>query len=202
VSSIVIAILLLSELSLYMGVSTKTELVVDVTRDQKMRINFNLTFPRVSCHGAAPRRRAGHGELAGRKLTRRGRRHGPQSHTTGAVLSVDVMDVAGEHQSDIAQDIYKVPLDEQGTPLAIVKSMLRRVKACRRLRRTHALVAQHARGSAGAAATTQATVATANSDPLPPNYCGSCYGAEVSPDDCCNTCNDVRRAHPPCQWAR
>jgi len=40
-----------------------------------------------------------------------------------AVLSVDVMDVAGEHQSDIAQDIYKVPLDEQGTPLAIVKSM-------------------------------------------------------------------------------
>lgn len=74
VSSIVIAILLLSELSLYMGISTKTELVVDVTRDQKMRINFNLTFPRVSCHGTTPTQFVGHSELAERGLIRRGRK--------------------------------------------------------------------------------------------------------------------------------
>eukprot|EP00697_Spironema_sp_BW2_P000320 gnl/Spiro4/10412_TR5565_c0_g1_i1.p1 gnl/Spiro4/10412_TR5565_c0_g1~~gnl/Spiro4/10412_TR5565_c0_g1_i1.p1 ORF type:complete len:420 (+),score=94.86 gnl/Spiro4/10412_TR5565_c0_g1_i1:30-1262(+) len=31
-------------------------------------------------------------------------------------------------------------------------------------------------------------------DYLKPGYCGSCYGAEEKPGDCCNTCDDVRRA--------
>ncbi|KAL3845818.1 hypothetical protein ACJIZ3_003221 [Penstemon smallii] len=26
-------------------------------------------------------------------------------------------------------------------------------------------------------------------------YCGSCYGAEVADDDCCNTCEEVREAY-------
>ena len=86
-STILILVLIMSELMLYSEVNTKTELAVDVTRDQKMRINFNITFSRLSCH----------------------------------VASVDVMDVAGEHQTDIEQDIYKVPLDEHGEPIAIVR---------------------------------------------------------------------------------
>ena len=53
ISSVIIAVLFISEFTLYLDVNTKTELVVDVTRDQKMRINFNITFPRLSCHGEA-----------------------------------------------------------------------------------------------------------------------------------------------------
>ncbi|KDP27371.1 hypothetical protein JCGZ_20195 [Jatropha curcas] len=32
-------------------------------------------------------------------------------------------------------------------------------------------------------------------------YCGSCYGAEVSDDQCCNTCEDVRYAYWKKGWA-
>ena len=51
VSTLLIIVLFISEITLYLNISTNTELVVDVTRDQKMRINFNITFPRLSCHG-------------------------------------------------------------------------------------------------------------------------------------------------------
>ena len=30
--------------------------------------------------------------------------------------------------------------------------------------------------------------------PLPPGYCGPCYGAENREGQCCNTCDDVRDA--------
>jgi len=34
----------------------------------------------------------------------------------------------------------------------------------------------------------------------PPDYCGSCYGAEMDPKRCCNTCADVRRAYRIRKW--
>jgi endoplasmic reticulum-Golgi intermediate compartment protein 3 len=112
-SSVLIVLLLVSEFSLYWAVTTRTELVVDVTRDQKMRINFNITFPRLSCHGAP--NEATHPCLRDLLSLIVYARVG------AAVASVDVMDVAGEHQTDIEQDIYKVPLNDAGEPVAILR---------------------------------------------------------------------------------
>ncbi|KAF9403851.1 hypothetical protein BGX21_009217 [Mortierella sp. AD011] len=57
--------------------------VVDSGLNEKMSINFNITFPRVPCD----------------------------------VLTLDVMDVAGAHQSDVLHSIYKVRLAQDGTEI-------------------------------------------------------------------------------------
>lgn len=33
-----------------------------------------------------------------------------------------------------------------------------------------------------------------------PGYCGSCYGAEERPGQCCNTCDEVRLAYRNKGW--
>jgi len=35
---------------------------------------------------------------------------------------------------------------------------------------------------------------------LPPNYCGSCYGASPDPAQCCNSCDDIRAAYRQRRW--
>jgi len=37
--------------------------------------------------------------------------------------------------------------------------------------------------------------------PLPPDYCGSCFGAEMTAGECCNTCEEVREAYRKKGWA-
>lgn len=34
-----------------------------------------------------------------------------------------------------------------------------------------------------------------------PGYCGSCYGAETTPNQCCNSCDAVREAYRKKGWA-
>lgn len=46
----------------------------------------------------------------------------PHTETYMIVLSVDVMDVAGEHQNDVAATIYKVRLDEKGAKIEADKA--------------------------------------------------------------------------------
>ncbi|KAM7516803.1 hypothetical protein LguiA_006386 [Lonicera macranthoides] len=48
-SSIVMLFLFISELSLYLHTVTETKLVVDTSRGEKLRINFDVTFPAVRC---------------------------------------------------------------------------------------------------------------------------------------------------------
>jgi len=40
---------------------------------------------------------------------------------------------------------------------------------------------------------------TGGADP-PPDYCGSCYGAALTAEECCNTCDDVRNAYRRRRW--
>ncbi|KAG2303587.1 hypothetical protein Bca52824_032238 [Brassica carinata] len=49
VSSVVMLILFFSELRLYMHPVTETQLRVDTTRGEKLRINFDVTFPALQC---------------------------------------------------------------------------------------------------------------------------------------------------------
>ncbi|KAI8800756.1 endoplasmic reticulum vesicle transporter-domain-containing protein [Cladochytrium replicatum] len=92
------------------------------------------------------------------------------------LLSVDVMDVAGEHQNDILHDMFKVRLDNAGR--AITKE----------------------KGSLGPNKESEA-VEKAKNITSAPGYCGSCYGGQPPESGCCNTCDEVRRAYLEKGWS-
>ena len=110
------------------------------------------------------------------------------------------MDLAGEHQSDIEQDIYKVPLTAQGEPMAVLRGTPEPLWPCRRhpgraeprasARLWIPIAFRWRRTVAGTESTTTEVQEVAT--PLPENYCGSCYGAESQPRECCNSCAAVR----------
>ncbi|KAK9686986.1 ER-derived vesicles protein erv46 [Basidiobolus ranarum] len=94
------------------------------------------------------------------------------------LLSLDVMDISGAHQENINHDIYKVRLDPSGNEISKDKEYELGEKAKK---------AKSAFESAQADAETP--------------YCGSCYGAEETPDACCNTCESVRQAYIKKSWS-
>jgi hypothetical protein len=93
-------------------------------------------------------------------------------------LSVDAMDISGEHQLDVDHNIFKKRLRGDGTPIPAGPTKHEK------LGESEAKV----KGSQ-------------NENPLPPDYCGSCYGAEPEPNYCCNTCDQVQEAYRKKGWA-
>ncbi|KAI8085769.1 endoplasmic reticulum vesicle transporter-domain-containing protein [Gilbertella persicaria] len=92
-------------------------------------------------------------------------------HMPCHMISVDIMDDTGEHSLGYSQDVTKVRLSMDGTP---VES-----------------------GTAVGDPTTSASKAL--SEPVP--ECGSCYGARpLREDGCCQTCQDVREAYIKMGW--
>ncbi|KAJ3096015.1 Endoplasmic reticulum-Golgi intermediate compartment protein 3 [Phlyctochytrium planicorne] len=91
------------------------------------------------------------------------------------LLSIDVMDVAGEHQNDVDHSIIKARLDPNGNVVVMEKGSI---------------------GDGGGEA------GKAMEKAVDPNYCGDCYGG-VLPEGttCCNTCDDVRRAYNERGWS-
>ncbi|KAI9337699.1 endoplasmic reticulum vesicle transporter-domain-containing protein [Zopfochytrium polystomum] len=87
------------------------------------------------------------------------------------LLSIDVMDVSGDHQNDVDHSIIKTRIDRNGNVI-------------------HA-----APGVIGEKVDEKAV---AQKDP---NYCGSCYGGVPPENGCCNTCEDVRRAYTNKGWS-
>lgn len=140
VSAVIITVLFLSELNYYLTLEITEELFVDVSRGEKLRINIDVTFPKVSCE----------------------------------FLSIDAMDVSGEQQINLDHNIYKRKLDETGK--AIQKPEKEKVGESKSLNVT--------------------ALPT-----LSPTRCESCYGAEVPPRNCCNTCEEVREAYRIRGWA-
>ncbi|KAH0469208.1 hypothetical protein IEQ34_002440 [Dendrobium chrysotoxum] len=49
ISSIIILLLFLSEIRLYIYSATETKLIVDTSRGEKLRVNFDVTFPHLAC---------------------------------------------------------------------------------------------------------------------------------------------------------
>ncbi|GAB4814044.1 hypothetical protein N2152v2_001090 [Parachlorella kessleri] len=137
-ASLFMFILFCSELSLFMRVTTTSELSVDTTRGEQMDIHFDVTFPLVPC----------------------------------SWVSIDAMDVSGETHLEVDHDIYTKRLSSSGSP--IDEGQQKKVgptgpeKAAREVNGTE---------------------------------CGSCYGAERGPEDCCNTCAEVREAYRRRGWA-
>ncbi|OAV98407.1 hypothetical protein PTTG_05555 [Puccinia triticina 1-1 BBBD Race 1] len=87
------------------------------------------------------------------------------------LLSVDVMDISGEHQNDVAHDLAKTRLDLDGVPLS-------------------ANTTQKLQGEL------ESIIASRAKD-----YCGSCYGGEPGPSGCCNSCEEVRESYVRRGWS-
>lgn len=87
------------------------------------------------------------------------------------LLSLDLMDISGEHQNDVAHDMAKTRLDPKGVPIPVN-------------------VTKHLQGEL------ESIVSKRSKD-----YCGSCYGGEPGPSGCCNTCEEVRESYVRRGWS-
>ncbi|KAF5942964.1 hypothetical protein HYC85_020606 [Camellia sinensis] len=128
---------------LYLYTVTETQLLVDTSRGETLRINFDVTFPALPC----------------------------------SILSLDAMDISGEQHLDVKHDIVKKRLDTHGNVIEERQDGIGAPKIEKPLQR-HGGRLEHNE-----------------------TYCGSCYGAEVSDDDCCNSCDEVRELYRKKGWA-
>lgn len=108
------------------------------------------------------------------------------------------MDVSGEKTLDIDHNIVKKPLDHKGSEIGGViqhdlgsKPKLEEKKV---LETANSDTIQDNEAN-------EIAVKRAELDPSDPRYCGSCYGAELSDSECCNTCAEVERAYQKRGWA-
>ncbi|KAI0769911.1 Sec1 family-domain-containing protein [Fomes fomentarius] len=87
------------------------------------------------------------------------------------LLSLDVMDISGETQSDITHNILKTRLDERGVPVpdSITTELQNDLDKLNEQRQN--------------------------------GYCGSCYGGVEPEGGCCQTCEDVRQAYVNRGWS-
>ncbi|KAL2232008.1 UNVERIFIED_CONTAM: Endoplasmic reticulum-Golgi intermediate compartment protein 3 [Sesamum indicum] len=130
-------------LRLYLNAVTETKLVVDTSRGERLRINFDVTFPALPC----------------------------------SIVSLDAMDISGEQHLDVRHDIIKKRIDAHGNVIETRPDTIGAPKIERPLQR-HGGRLEHNE-----------------------TYCGSCYGAEATDDDCCNNCEEVREAYRKKGWA-
>ncbi|XP_077248939.1 uncharacterized protein LOC143888417 isoform X2 [Tasmannia lanceolata] len=93
-----------------------------------------------------------------------------------SVLSVDAMDISGEQHYNIRHDIIKKRIDHLGIVIESRVDGIGSPKIERPLQR-HGGRLDHNE-----------------------TYCGSCYGAEVSDDECCNSCEEVSEAYRKKGW--
>jgi len=94
-------------------------------------------------------------------------------------LSVDAMDISGEHQLDVDHNIFKKRIDKNGNPI------------------NDKPVRQETLGDGALQTAEGQSVA----DKPPEGYCGSCYGSEPYPGYCCNTCDQVQETYRKKGWA-
>jgi len=140
VTGFFILVLFLSELVGYIRYDVRSDMSVDITRNEKLKINFNITFPKMAC----------------------------------SVVSVDVMDIAGDQQLDVEHQVFKKRLSADGDPISPSGYQDRKLGG----------------------EEVPKSVATRDD-----NYCGSCYGAEDDAKRCCNTCEEVREQYRKKGWA-
>lgn len=90
------------------------------------------------------------------------------------IMGVDALDVGGTMQIEITNHMFKTPIDHHGRPMK---------NAVRQKLMQHSTASEH------------------KASPSPwPNGCGSCMGAQTSADECCNTCDSVKKAYERRGW--
>jgi len=93
-------------------------------------------------------------------------------------LHLDVIDVAGGSQMDIHDTLKKKKLHKDGTPMTNKEIEME----------TNIHLKQ------------QAEKQEILKRELPENYCGPCYGAHETQDQCCQTCDEVIQAYTKKKW--
>jgi len=144
VSTVVMALLFITELRLFLSSRTANQLVVDTSRGETLQINLDITFPALAC----------------------------------SVVHLDAMDISGEQHLDVRHNIYKKRLDSHGKAVAEPKQDKINNPKIQKPLQKHGGRLEHNE-----------------------TYCGSCFGAESSDDDCCNSCEEVREAYRKKGWA-
>ncbi|KAJ7556838.1 hypothetical protein O6H91_05G100600 [Diphasiastrum complanatum] len=95
-----------------------------------------------------------------------------------SIISLDAMDISGEQHLDVKHNIFKKRLDSSGKVVEPpTQESIGGPKIEKPLQR-HGGRLEHNE-----------------------TYCGSCFGAETSDDDCCNSCEEVREAYRRRGWA-
>jgi len=94
-----------------------------------------------------------------------------------SLLSIDAMDISGEQHLDIRHDIVKKRIDAHDNVIETRQDGIGAPKIEKPLQK-HGGRLEHNEA-----------------------YCGSCFGAETSDDDCCNSCEEVREAYRKKGWA-
>ena len=104
-----------------------------------------------------------------------------------SIISLDTMDISGEQHLDVSHDVYKQRLSAEGNVVGIIE---KEEDISSNKTQIKSLADAHAQdGAVEKAALSKAA------------ECGSCYGAEENPGDCCNTCDQVRDAYRKRGWA-
>ncbi len=96
------------------------------------------------------------------------------THLPCSEIEPVAMDVAGEHQLEFSHHIHKTRLEE-GTLLPIAEGR-HKVEI-------------------------NAPAAAATPEPLPADYCGSCFGAGETDSSCCNNCAELKAAYVAKGWS-
>ncbi|XP_050211965.1 uncharacterized protein LOC126662119 [Mercurialis annua] len=94
-----------------------------------------------------------------------------------SLLSLDAMDIMGEQHFDIKHNISKKRINVHGDVIEVRKDGIGAPKIEKPLQRHGGRLGHNE------------------------TYCGSCFGAETSDDDCCNSCDEVREAYRKKGWA-
>ncbi|KAI5084366.1 hypothetical protein GOP47_0000535 [Adiantum capillus-veneris] len=94
-----------------------------------------------------------------------------------SIISLDAMDISGEQHLDVKHNIYKKRLDPTGKVVEPPKQENLGGPQIEKPLQRHGGRLEHNE-----------------------TYCGSCFGAEQSDDDCCNSCEDVREAYRKKGW--
>lgn len=103
------------------------------------------------------------------------------------IVGVDALDGTGNAQLEIANHMYKTRIDHRGNPLGDGKR--------ERLERVARPADGEPDGPKGAGSKPPTPVDIGGSP-----GCGSCMGAATKPHQCCNTCDDVRKAYEERGW--
>ncbi|CAE6491953.1 unnamed protein product [Rhizoctonia solani] len=88
------------------------------------------------------------------------------------LLSLDITDISGDTRQDVSHNVLKTRLDATGAVMH-ENTLNYRIKS----EVEHTLLSR------------------------PKNYCGSCYGAESTEGECCQTCESVRQAYLTKGWS-
>ncbi|PWA77280.1 endoplasmic reticulum-Golgi intermediate compartment protein [Artemisia annua] len=92
------------------------------------------------------------------------------------LLSLDAIDISGEQHLDIKHAIMKNRIDQNGHVIQVRMDNIGTPKMGKPLQKHGGEVT------------------------LNETYCGSCYGAEMSQHECCNSCDEVREAYRRRGW--